>query len=237
MNDEMLTLYYYDDGLTEAERRRIETALHDDPELRARYESLREALDSIATPDADPAPSSAHRRWHAAIERAAEPRAVDSAARSAVHFQSFFWGVAVTAALVIGVGIGVSLTTGPAPGDAGSIVAGDGDPRAAFARGLKVHLEQSQQGISRLPESDDAERIMLVLRIIEQNRLFERVAEQSEADDLARVLRAFEPILLRLAADDIAAEDAETLREQLAFELKVMLTKLAESSSEQTHTT
>ena len=45
-------------------------------------------------------------------------------------------------------------------------------------------------------------------------------------------MRAFEPILLRLAAEDVAPEDAESLREQLAFELKAMLTKYQQSPSE-----
>ena len=51
------------------------------------------------------------------------------------------------------------------------------------------------------------------------------------------MLRAFEPILLRLAADDIAPEDAEALRAQLAFELNVMLTKLSRKPSKETQTT
>jgi DNA-binding FadR family transcriptional regulator len=60
---------------------------------------------------------------------------------------------------------------------------------------------------------------------------------QNDSQNLARVLRAFEPILLRLAADDIAPEDAEALRAQLAFELDVMLTKLSRGSSNKTQTT
>jgi hypothetical protein len=71
----------------------------------------------------------------------------------------------------------------------------------------------------------------LVLQIIQQNRLFEQAAERNDAGSLARVLRAFEPILLQLAATDIAPEDAVALREQLAFELKVMLTKLERDTS------
>jgi DNA-binding FadR family transcriptional regulator len=78
---------------------------------------------------------------------------------------------------------------------------------------------------------------MLILQIIEQNRLFERAAEQNNSQSLARVLRAFEPILLRLAADDIAPEDAEALRAQLAFELNVMLTKLSRDTSKETQST
>ena len=44
-------------------------------------------------------------------------------------------------------------------------------------------------------------------------------------------------ILLQLAATDTAPEDAEALRAQLAFELNVMLTKLAHESSDETHST
>ena len=57
--------------------------------------------------------------------------------------------------------------------------------------------------------------------------------KQNNSPDLARVLRAFEPILLELAAGDIAADDAKSLRAQLAFELNVMLTKMAKESSDQ----
>ena len=86
-----------------------------------------------------------------------------------------------------------------------------------------------------LPDADD--RTMLVLRIIEQNRMFEHAAANSDAPKLARVLRAFEPILLQLAAEDIAPEDAQALQAQLAFELNVMLTKLGVESSNDSHTT
>ena len=67
--------------------------------------------------------------------------------------------------------------------------------------------------------------------------MFENAAANNDADDLARVLRAFEPILLRLAADDLAPEDARALQDQLAFEMNVMLTKLAVDPSDQTETT
>ena len=76
-----------------------------------------------------------------------------------------------------------------------------------------------------------------MLRLIEQNRLFETAADHNNAPQLARVLRAFEPILLRLAATDTAPEDAAALRAQLSFELNVMLTKLAKESSDEVHTT
>ncbi len=76
----------------------------------------------------------------------------------------------------------------------------------------------------------------MVNQIINQNRLFERAAEQNDADDLARVLRAFEPVLVRLAEEDLSDAEAEALRAKLAFELNVMLTKLSRDASNVTDT-
>ena len=105
----------------------------------------------------------------------------------------------------------------------------------AFTRGLQVHLRDSQELLANMDSTDDS--TLLVLSLIEQNRLFESIADKNNAPKLARVLRAFEPILLQLAATDIAPEDAEALRAQLSFELNVMLTKLARETSNETHTT
>ena len=51
------------------------------------------------------------------------------------------------------------------------------------------------------------------------------------------MLRAFEPILLKLASDDITPLEAEALRAQLTFELNVVLTKISRGSSNKTQTT
>ena len=50
MNEEKLILYYYKDGLSEAERREIKAALASDDELRQRYESLSRDLDILVKP-------------------------------------------------------------------------------------------------------------------------------------------------------------------------------------------
>ena len=71
------------------------------------------------------------------------------------------------------------------------------------------------------------------MNIIEQNRLLERAAEQNDSESLARVLRAFELVLMQLAADDVTPEDAEALRAKLLFELNVVLTKLAHDTSDE----
>jgi hypothetical protein len=76
----------------------------------------------------------------------------------------------------------------------------------------------------------------MIMRMVQDNRLFEAAAERNGAGDLARVLRAFEPILMRLAANDIAPAEARALEAQLTFELNVMLTKLGRNVSDKPDT-
>ncbi len=179
-----------------------------------------------------PAPSHMKQRWQDSIDLAAqrEVREQKESARP-FNFMSFFWGAAVSTALAIGIGIGVFLSGGPESIEPNEYIVRD---RAGeFGRVLQVHLRDTQSDIASMPIETAEDRTLLVLQIIQQNRLFEQAAERNDADSLARVLRAFEPILLQLAATDIAPEDAAALREQLAFELKVMLTKLKRDTSKE----
>jgi len=192
--------------------------------------------------DAHAAPSHVVQQWHDAIDEAAAlERGRARAPETRWHPGSFFWGAVVTAALAIGIGIGflISGGDGTIPTAQVPLVADTTQQPtinpAAFTRGLQVHLRDSRQQIASLDAGTDT--TMLVLQIIEQNRLFELAADQNNAPNLARVLRAFEPILLQLAATDIAPDDAEALRAQLAFEMNVMLTKLARESSDDSQTT
>ena len=141
----------------------------------------------------------------------------------------------MTTALAIGIGIGVFLSAGPESIDTNQYVVAD---RAdAFGRVIQAHLRDTQDDIASIPIDMAEDRTLLVLQIIQQNRLFEQAAERNDADSLARVLRAFEPILMQLTAADITPEEAAALREQLAFELKVMLTKLERDTSKQVTST
>jgi hypothetical protein len=185
------------------------------------------------------APAHLKQQWHNAIDEAAAlERGRKTTASTGWHPSSFFWGMAVSAALAVGVAIGVFVsddgTDTVTPYVVENLMRPDVTP-AAFSRGLQHHFRNSQEQLENLDGSDDS--AMLVLRLVEQNRLFEAAADKNNAPQLARVLRAFEPILLRLAATDIAPEDAEALRAQLSFELNVMLTKLAKKSSDETHST
>ena len=191
------------------------------------------------------APEHLKHQLHAAIDEAAAlERGREAEPRSSGRPGLGFLGFAVTAALAIGIGVG-SILSGERTTDVLTEVAELNPPPvsveppkaipASFTRGLQYHLRNSHDQLTSYEGSTDTTN--LVLDIIEQNRLFETAAENNDAHDVARVLRAFEPILLRLAAGDEAPEDADALREQLAFELNVMLTKLARESSDETTTT
>ncbi len=235
--DDTLTLYFYDDGLSPAERQRVQRAMSEDPALAERYRRLSAELSRMQPEASEALPADMLARFHDTIDRAAAlERQADDRPAPRVHFMSFFWGAAITAALALGIGIGVLVSgdrTADLPPD---VTLAGGQPRdtTAFTRGLQVHFRDSQQELMALPIESDTERMLLILNLIEQNRLYERAAEHNDAPQLARVLRAFEPILVQLAAEDLSAEDAEALRAQLSFELNVMLTKLARESSEQT---
>ncbi len=189
--------------------------------------------------DIHPAPKHVVQQWHNAIDQAAAlERGRASEPRETWHRSSFFWGMAVSAALAIGIAIGFFASNDNDALELPYVVENLTQPSvvpAAFTRGLQQHFRTSQEELIRIDGSEDS--TLLVLRLVEQNRFFETAAEQNNAPQLARVLRAFEPILLRLAATDIAPEDAEALRAQLSFELNVMLTKLAKGSSDEQYST
>jgi len=202
---------------------------------------MNDRIDDLITAhqeDVHAPPPATVQRWHDALDDAAAREQVAARpARSDFHPTSFVMGLAIAATLALGVAIGIFI------GDDDTVThvpvttanAGAGEMPDALSRGLQVHFRDSREQIMSLPDSED--RTMLVLRIIEQNRMFESAANNSDAPKLARVLRAFEPILLQLAADDLAPADAQALQAQLAFELNVMLTKLNVESSDDSHTT
>jgi len=238
MNDDTLTLYYYNDGLSNAERQVIANALAADPALADRYQALCQELTRLDETESVVPPTDMVRRWHDNLDRAAGMEA-QAASKPAVHSWSFLLGAAVTAALAIGVGIGV-LISGDEQANTPvmqEIIAGtnssNADNSSPFIRGLQVHLRESERGLANFAGDSSADRTLLIMNIIEQNRLFERAAEQNESGNLARVLRAFELVLVQLADENISAAEAEALRAKLMFELNVVLTKLARDTSDE----
>lgn len=201
-------------------------------------------LIKLAEREVESLPADMMQRFHDTIDRAARLEQ-GRARRPRLHVTSFFWGAAITAVLAIGIGIGVWMggseqsppADSPLVVDTGPVVPDNGVSNVAFQRSVQNHFRQSERDLSQLPVENDADRLLLIMRMIEQNRWFEKAAVQNNSDDLARVLRAFEPILVRLAANDIDPEEAAALRSKLSFELNVMLTKLSLDTSDKPETT
>ncbi len=191
--------------------------------------------------DIHPAPPHVKQQWHDAIDSAAAiERGKTRSATSPWHAASVFLGMAIAATLALGIGIGYFLADEGSNGYVQGVQVADirtpvDAVPASLSRGVQVHFRDSREQLLSVPATGD--QTELVLQIIEQNRMFVSAANNSNAPKLARVLRALEPILLRLAADDLAPADAEALRAQLAFELNVVLTKLAAESSDDSLTT
>jgi hypothetical protein len=95
---------------------------------------------------------------------------------------------------------------------------------SAYERGLRWHLASTEQRLARLDSAQPDERAQLIESIIEQNRMYALAAERANEPQLARVLRAFTPILENLADErrDASASDIA----QLSFELRVMQARL-----------
>jgi hypothetical protein len=243
MNDDMLILYYYGNELADGEMRSVQAALEQDPLLRARYRELQRELAAIGAGVVNNAaaaylPDDLRQRLHATVDRAADVDGGRERQRRP-HWSSFLLGAGLTAAIAIGVGLGLRGTSLP-PGLSEPIAETETAALAessVFDRAIKVYFRDSRLNVQSLPDSGNGARTGMIMDLVAQNRSFARLAEESDAPDLARVLRAFEPILTRLAAEDISAEESEALRAKLAFELNVMLTRLTREASEYTTST
>ena len=71
INEDTLTLYYYDDGLSAAERRQVEDALKRDAALATRYQFLCAELQGWQLADDGKMPDHLLHNFHDTIDRAA----------------------------------------------------------------------------------------------------------------------------------------------------------------------
>jgi hypothetical protein len=98
---------------------------------------------------------------------------------------------------------------------------------SAYERGLKWHLASTERQLGELGSATPEERARLIGAIVEQNRLYALAAERAGEPQLARVLRAFTPVL-----EDVAKGREESTAgnlAQLSFELRVMQARLGDS--------
>jgi hypothetical protein len=219
ISDDDLLLYYYRDGLTEAERARIGTALAEQPELAQRLHRLVAQLDTVAQQMPDvPVPVHVQRRWETALT--ARPRGASS----------FRWQALAATVAVLAILAAVWVSMQPPPEQIAQ------EPptlseASAYERGLRWHLASTEQRLANLGSAQPDERAMLIATIVEQNRMYALAAERANEPQLARVLRAFAPILESLS-DDRGAASASDIA-QLSFELRVMQARLKAAAEPQ----
>jgi anti-sigma factor RsiW len=217
ISDDDLILYYYRDGLDAAERARIGAALAEQPELAQRLHKLVGRLDAAAAIPEVPVPEPFRQRWRAALDQAAQEKPSRLAPPKRAHFTPWLAAAAVAAVAIVVV---FQLRQPPPAAQTAQVTT----PAAgAYERGLQSHLASTEQQLASLESATPEERARLVESIIEQNRIYALAAERAGEPQLARVLRAFSPVLEGLQkGGDTSASVA-----QLAFELRVMQGRLA----------
>jgi hypothetical protein len=224
ISDDDLLLYYYRDGLDAAERARIGAALSEQPGLAQRLQVLVARLDAAAAIPEVPVPAAVQQRWQDALERAVVSKPMAHPLRTGRRLD-FGWMAAAAVAVVALIVFQVTNQSPPdrtvenppeatQPGDTG-----DG---SAYERGLKWHLASTEQQLAGLDSAEPEERARLIETIIAQNRIYALAAERAGEPQLARVLRAFAPVLEGLEHGDSSASIA-----QLTFELRVMQGRLS----------
>jgi hypothetical protein len=236
ISDDELLLYYYRDGLEAAERARIGTALAQQPELAQRLHRLVAQLDTVAETPEVPVPPHIEQRWQKALDRAASsatPAAATTGSRfrTALRWQTLALAATV-AALAVLVTIQVSMqpredrtrASIDVPAPVTPVAAVETPEAAAYERGLKWHLANTEQRLASLDSAKPEERARLIEAILEQNRMYALAAERANEPDLARVLRAFTPILETLQAERRDADAGDI--DQLSFELRVVQARL-----------
>jgi hypothetical protein len=215
ISDDDLLLYYYRDGLDATQRARVGTALAEQPELARRLHRLVAQLDTVADMPEVPVPPHVQQRWENALGRLAPAK------RQPRSFAAFHWQAAAAAIVAVVLLVSVQLLL-RSPQE--QPIADATPVQSAYERGLRWYLASTEQGLAELDRAQPEERARLIATIVEQNRMYALAAERANEPQLARVLRAFTPILESLAVEPGEASASDVA--QLSFELRVMQARL-----------
>jgi hypothetical protein len=228
ISDDELILYHYRE-LDAAERARIGAAISAQPALSQRMHELVTRLDAAAAIPEVPVPAEVQRRWQAALVAEADKagaRGSQRASKSRYFLPVFSAAMAAAVAVML---IFQTSKQAPLEQTAEVTLPAPSSPAdaSAYERGLKWHLASTERQLAGISTADPAERAKLIETIVAQNKLYALAAERAGEPQLARVLRAFGPILENVAqgGGDSSADVA-----QLSFELRVMQGRLNAAS-------
>jgi hypothetical protein len=235
ITDEDLLLYYYRE-LEPADRARIAAAIAADATIAQRLHALVARLDAAAAVPDVPVPPRIEQRWRVALDRVAHDGAREVARP---RFNAPRWQLAAAAAVVLALVVTFQVMRTQPP--TGNTIANNpatepanDETGSAYERGLKFHLASTERQIAALGNVSPEERAHMIDVIMGQNRLYALAAERAGEPQLARVLRAFNPILEDLANGRSESTAADV--SQLSFELRVMQARLGAGADDSSKT-
>jgi hypothetical protein len=231
ISDGDLLLYYYRDGLDAAERTRIGAALSEQPDLAHRLHRLVARLDAAAVMPEVPVPAHTQQRWQIALDRAAQSDTRPAAITVRRSSTDSRWQAAAAAAAVLTLVVIIQVAMQPWPNQstqnalpASTPAARSPSEASAYERGLRWHLANTEWRLAKLDSAKPEERARLIERIVAQNRMYALAAERANEPQLARVLRAFTPILESIEDNRRGSSESDIAR--LTFEMRAIQARL-----------
>ena len=225
MTDDELLLFHLADGLSTDRIEKIRIALENDAVLRDRLAQLRANLTTLKQTDSEALPAAVQRRLQLKLQQlhtASLPPVGEPFWR--LHKQSTWLLPAFTA------GSGALLmwfyTQGIEPN---ARPAQHQQAQTMSLPALRAHLLQTQALLENF-DPNDAQKRALLVEIINQNQNYAERAQRLGRADLARVLRALEPVLVEV--ENLKEPSARAaLIDQFEFEANSLQTKLQAHAS------
>lgn len=231
MTDDELLLFHFSDGLSTDRIKQVRIALENDAVLRDRLAQLRANLTTLKQTDSEVLPAAVQRRLQLKLQQlhtASLPPIGEPFWR--LHKQSTWLLPAFTA------GAGALLmwfytqriepSTRPSAARSAPI---SGQVQTVSLSALRAHLLQTQALLETF-DPNDAQECALLVEIISQNQNYAERAQRLGRADLARVLRALEPVLVEV--ENLKEPSARAaLIDQFEFEANSLQTKLKARAS------
>lgn len=234
ITDDILLLYHLNDGLDESVREAVATTLARDAALRERLARIAADFEQIDALVATPAavPDDTQRRWHAALERAAEnSKAVP--VMPPKPRRAWFLGWPALSAFAVGslavlIGVRSMMPASAPPTVTETTHVAVSEDNLRFERSVRLYLTEARRQMEAIPALPPAEREEVVNLVLTHNRLYIAAAERASSPAVARSLRALNPVLENLEADGTDRRALEGGIAQVGFEMKVIQARLAQ---------
>ena len=234
MTDDELLLFHFSDGLSAERVAQIQTALASDADLRERLAHLQADLTTLNAKADVALPEPLQRRLQLKLRQLQTASMAPARApfRHLPRTQSAWLLPAFAAsagALVMWLYTQVTPNSQPLASAPVATISAQAQTMSLPA--LRAHLLQTQMLLETFDPNNAQERALLS-EIIAQNQNYAERAQRLGRADLARVLRALEPVLVEV--ENIKEPDARAaLINQFEFEANSLQTKLQARSSKQ----